>query len=571
MEVKKDIGKAFKEKLESLERQPGDALWDAISKDLDTKKKKQFPYFLIYIYSLPAIVCILYMLFCLSSDYPTSQKQDSVQMDIPEYNQSSTLKENTFVNNETFKDSSAERMADTKNDANNAAWKDANASDLTNRMASDRTAKENRHRKDKNKKYGSSIPIVIKNSTTLKNKEQKNNSKTTGYKHNTYIPGGSAAGNTKIVKNAKTRNKSIKHPTALHGLKTSIDQASGNSHTKSGNTISASDNYKQPTDKQNITGNDNGNIISENSSTTANRKNTASEIITVGKISLSQNDSLTENIPVVKDSLKTELSKEVLAEEKEGTKKDSLAPVVIKRFSVFAYGGPSLFRFPYSTIKTDSTTANVSTSNNFQYGVLFGYRINEKFSIRTGLSVSRLKQTARDLKLSYYMYTSIDGSDIDMGILPPPPIKGIDYTSTYFEAHTRVISEIGYSTYAAIINIERKVSYLEVPLEISYMPFNKKLGMTITGGGSLLMLTKNEVYAYNQKGSVFLGEWNAVAKTSFTGSFGLGLHYNFSPSLQLNAEPAFKYYFNTYKDYKPYSLNIRFGLQYNFDIGEQKK
>lgn len=566
MEVKKDIGKALKEKLESLERQPDDALWDAISKDLHTKKKKQFTYFLIYIYSLPAIVCILYMLFCLSSHYPTSQKQDSVQMDIPEYNQSSTLKENTFVNNETFKDSSAERIADTKNDANNAAWKDANASHLTNRMASARTAKENRHRKDKNKKYGSSIPIVIKNSTTLKNKEQKNNSKTTGYKHNTHISGGSATGNTKIAKNAKTRNKSIKYLTALHGLKTSIDQASGNSHTKSGNTINASDNYKQPTDKQNITGNDNGNTISENSSTTANRKNTASEIITIGKISLSQNDSLTENIPVVKDSLKTELSKEVLAEEKERIKKDSLAPVVIKRFSVFAYGGPSFFNFPERKIVTDSTSSNITTKSATRFGVLFGYRLNNKLSIRTGLSVYKLKQSASKIKLSYYM----DSSSLEIYIMPPPDFDWIDYKQPFETHSSQIINTLG-ENYNAIINIDRELRYLEIPLEIGYNLIDKKFGMNLFGGGSLLLLTKNEVFAYNENGKMYLGKWNAAAKTSLTGTLGLGLHYNFSPSLQLNAEPMLNYNFTTYKDSKPYSLTIRLGMQYNFDIPKNKK
>ena len=47
MENKKDIGKAFREKLDGLQKQPGNAVWDAIKKDLPKKKPRFLPLFWI--------------------------------------------------------------------------------------------------------------------------------------------------------------------------------------------------------------------------------------------------------------------------------------------------------------------------------------------------------------------------------------------------------------------------------------------------------------------------------------------------------------------------------------------
>ncbi len=86
MEVKKDIGKAFREKLDNLDRMPGDALWDAINKDLDVKKKRQFPLFWFFIGSLSllAIIGTVYFITHLSPDNNAAGiKQDNLQKQYP--------------------------------------------------------------------------------------------------------------------------------------------------------------------------------------------------------------------------------------------------------------------------------------------------------------------------------------------------------------------------------------------------------------------------------------------------------------------------------------------------------
>lgn len=561
MEIKKDIGKAFREKLDNLERLPGDALWDAISKDLDKKKKRQFPYFWLYIYSLPAIVFMLFLLYNLNPDYTVAaKKQDSIQMDATTDNTAPSLKENTFVNNRKFKDPFASGIANPKNKVNVATGKDTINSHLTtkNTTTGNTTVKESGNAEGKKKNNGKSGLVTIKSHNALKNKANTTNG-VNNQKNTQHL----AVKRERYAKTSKTRNKAIKHSASLQGFKNRTALASGGDNTKSGNLDSGSEDDKLLNEiRQNIKGDSHGNTNSQNNGVTANSKDTASEITTIAKTLLSGNDSLAATLEITKDSLKTETPKEVLAEEKEKTKKDSLAPVVIKRFSVFAYGGPLFFSFPERKIVTDSTTSNITTKSATGFGVLFGYRLNSKLRIRTGLSFYKLKQSAANIKLNYTMATN--------ELLPPEDFRWIDYNYPYGFNNSLIISTLG-SNYQALINIDRKLSYFELPLEINYTLLDNKFGINLTGGGSLLLLTKNEVFAYNENGKMYLGTWNAVAKTSFTGSFGVGLHYNLSPSLQLNAESLFNYYLDTYNDSKPYSLNIRLGMQYNFDIGSTKK
>jgi len=159
----------------------------------------------------------------------------------------------------------------------------------------------------------------------------------------------------------------------------------------------------------------------------------------------------------------------------------------------------------------------------------------------------------------------MESTGTEIGLVPSPDFTWIDYQQPFGTNSGVIISNLG-DNYQAIINIDRELSYVEIPLEVNYNLFDRRFGLNIFGGGSMLLLNKNEVTAYNEKGKMYLGKWNAAAKTSFTGTLGLGLYYKFTPSLQLNAEPVFNYYFNTYTDSKPYSFTFRLGLQYNFDF-----
>jgi hypothetical protein len=77
MENKKDIGKAFREKLDLLDKVPGDHVWDAIETDLDKKKKRRvLPFWFI----LTDIATMTLLLFFIASDFIGNKQSGS---DIP--------------------------------------------------------------------------------------------------------------------------------------------------------------------------------------------------------------------------------------------------------------------------------------------------------------------------------------------------------------------------------------------------------------------------------------------------------------------------------------------------------
>jgi hypothetical protein len=575
MEVKKDIGKAFREKLDSLDRQPGDALWNAISTDLDKQKKKKSPFLWLYIFS-SSLVAIMLMVYVLSNVSRSDNDAGSAKPDGVPNNSITTGSlpsangENSSGSQNAINDSSANTPEQPQNTADGITLTDT---ERNNAELENSSSTKNSNAKKGGAKNNTTVGTDNGTGSTLKSSNLKNNtvSATKQQQHKQHTTRTNSSNNSKTAKSGNTKKSYPASSYTAAGKDISASakdntDANNNGGTKTaantGNTtIADNSNDKLSTNK-------NGTIAEKQNSNTPESSNAASSAATSAKeIGTKEigtafpHDSIPETI-VAKDSLKPELPKEIAKEKKEENKEDSIVPKPFKKFSIYAYGGPSYFSFPDRTIATDSTTANVSTSNTIRYGVLFGYRINNKLSIRTGLSLFNLKQSAKNLKLSYYMETTpIGGAQI----VPPPDFTWIDYQQPFGTNSSQIINTLG-ENYNAIINIDRELSYVEIPLEVSYDLFDKKFGLNVFGGGSMLILNKNKVFAYNEKGKMYLGEWNAAAKTSFTGTLGLGLNYNFSPSLQLNAEPVFNYYFNSFKDSKPYSFTFRIGLQYNFDF-----
>jgi hypothetical protein len=576
MQDKKDIGQAFREKLDSLNRQPGDALWNSISRDLDKKKKRKFPFFWFSIlsFSVLAIVGLVYFASNFNGNNNSGlTKQESLQNDIPA-NHSTTGIQNPVENKNTPKASSVSGVADNQNDKDKRT--DATDAKVKSKNSASANSASTAKVKSDDKKGSNTGKAIFEAGAGSKTGRNKNNATANKGRKQT-ISNQDETASTDNLKIAKTTNKSKKRSTPLYNPKNKAVVASGNGNTESGfaATASSSKRSRKKTatqsnaqEQKSITefGKRPANAPGETSATAFVR--TGAEAANREGVTATVHDTLSENSLIPKDSLITELPKEEVAEEKEKNKKDSLNPVVVKRFSVFAYGGPSFFNFPEKTIVTDSTTSNITTKSATRFGVLLGYRLNSKLSIRTGLSVYKLKQSASKIKLNYIMGGGDDAAN--PGLIPSDDFTWIDYKLPFGMNSSQIINTLG-ENYQVIINIDRDLSYLEIPLEIGYNLFDRKFGVDVFGGGSMLLLTKNEVSAYNEKGRMYLGKWNAAATTSFTGTLGLNLNYNLNPSLQLNAEPVLNYYFNTYNDSKPSSFSVRVGLQYNFDIGAKKK
>lgn len=207
---------------------------------------------------------------------------------------------------------------------------------------------------------------------------------------------------------------------------------------------------------------------------------------------------------------------------------------------------------------------------NFSYGVQVSYAINDRLSLRSGVSNVDLGYTTGGVELATgpvaialstvdYGGRSVVLSAFDQGTLanlPPPtgendPFAGLTPKSTSGNAE-----------------LIQNLSYYEVPMELKYALLNKRFGVNMIGGFSTLFLGDNEISVRDGDFRDVLGEANNLNSVSFSTNFGLGFDYKISKRLKFNVEPMFKYQLNPYSDssvdFKPYYFGVYSGLSFKF-------
>lgn len=203
---------------------------------------------------------------------------------------------------------------------------------------------------------------------------------------------------------------------------------------------------------------------------------------------------------------------------------------------------------------------------NFSYGVKVSYQLNERLSIRSGVS---------NVDLSY----ATSGLDLATGPVAQA-LRSVDYggktvVTTAVDSGTLIENTSGNpfdnltpKSASGEVQLIQNINYYEVPLELKYALINSKFGINILGGFSSLFLGDNEVSVRADNLNETLGEANNLSEVSFTTNVGLGLDYKISKKFKFNLEPMFKYQLNPYTDssvnFKPYYLGVYTGFSYRF-------
>jgi len=192
------------------------------------------------------------------------------------------------------------------------------------------------------------------------------------------------------------------------------------------------------------------------------------------------------------------------------------------------------------------------------------YAINKKLSIRTGVSNVTFDYNTNDVLISAGMERSSLGNINTTG----------QNQFLHFGTGRRAATENVAATSNLLTTDEfpsylnQRMSYIEVPLELSYAVIDKKVGITIIGGVSTLFLNENQIVVVSDGLTSNLGEANNLNKTHFSTNIGLGVRYRFYKSFQVNFEPMFKYQINTFSNdagnFKPYYFGLYTGLSYSF-------
>ena len=210
--------------------------------------------------------------------------------------------------------------------------------------------------------------------------------------------------------------------------------------------------------------------------------------------------------------------------------------------------GSSMLSNDLSDYKTENTIT-------LAYGLKAAYALNPNLKIRTGLSVIGFEQITKNVMFS----SSITGQS-ESAISNTK--NNINYSGDLRIFNNQQQGD--YSYRASSGDIQQQTQYLEIPIEAEYSLFDTgSIGISVTGGGSTWLLSKNKIYAHTESHTEELGTADNLNKTSFSANAGLKFDMKITDGVQLNVEPNFKYLLNPVNNiekYSPYTVGVNAGI-----------
>ena len=230
-----------------------------------------------------------------------------------------------------------------------------------------------------------------------------------------------------------------------------------------------------------------------------------------------------------------------------------------KKWSV----GPTVAPVFYNSLQSGSPlnselSDNSKTSDNsLSVGVRVNYQLSQKLFIQSGINRVDLAYNTNDVNAfitsSKNGYNNINTSKPGVYLTP-----GQNATSSVKDLNRPGVSG----------DINQFMQYYELPIEMKYSLYDRKLGLNLVGGFSTMILSDNSVSFVSNDGITDLGGANNLNSLNFSGNVGVDLDYKISKSWYLNVAPMFKYQFNTYSgnsgDFRPYYFGLYSGLNYKF-------
>lgn len=275
---------------------------------------------------------------------------------------------------------------------------------------------------------------------------------------------------------------------------------------------------------------------------------------------VAQNDEESEKRSIF-EVIKEQEEEVVIAENTSGkwSVGPSVAPVY---FNATGEGSPI-----HSNFASNSKSGNV----NLSYGVTVAYNVGKRLKVRSGIHKVDFGYDTNEVLFS----SSLQGSTNEL-------IDNISYSQTSRnlvlqsknsvprEAATNdAFFELSANESPALDGkMVQQLGYIEVPLELNYALIDKKFGVNLIGGVSSLFLVDNSVLLESEGLVTEVGEANNANSVNFSTNVGVGLNYEFSPKVELNLEPVFKYQLNTFSEtagaFRPFSVGVYSGVTFKF-------
>lgn len=194
-----------------------------------------------------------------------------------------------------------------------------------------------------------------------------------------------------------------------------------------------------------------------------------------------------------------------------------------------------------SVIDSRLDSINKTQDLSITYGAFFSYHSTDRFSVRIGVNKLRLNRTTQNISSSAFTLASFSFASFNNFD------DFINNTNTF--------------------DIQQEVEYLEIPLEIRYKFYNKKIAFYGTTGVSFMTILDNNLTARADNGLIMTGKSTNINNINVSLNLGVGFQTKIFNKLFLNLEPIFKYQIRPYNNSNgthPYIINVLFGIEYKF-------
>ncbi len=547
MKDHKNIERLFQEKFKDFEAIPPQESWNIIASRLNEKKKKKriIPIW----FQLSGIAASFIIIGALIWNFQSNQNTNSPN------NSNETVV--VGVDNSNSKD----KKSNTDFNNNETLRPEKNIENLENN-----TIKFDSKRID----FEKSNPIVISNEkSNIRYKDKKNNSfeskNTLDTKNKKRYPNyNNKESNHEIVANSKAkRNKSSKKNLFLE---TDLIAT-----TKKNKNSKLNPNHNTTTSKKGLINSDKINSFFDKTETNTNYVNTSNDsLANQTKDTITAVLALSENIITNDSMLVAEISPEInpleeLLKEKEAGKNEvEKEKEKRNRWAVSTNASPVYFNSISEGSSLDSEFSKNSKEfeTTMSYGIGAVYQISNKFSFKTGVNTLTFNYNTDNVLFNTRLNSVTNN------------IKTLDRNSNSENLAFSAINSKSDLGDALILlteskgSIKQELSYVEVPLELSYKILDKKFGIDLIGGVSTLFLNANSISLISDGMEMNIGKANNLNDIHFSSNVGLGFKYNFWKSFNANFQPMFKYQINTFSEnsgnFKPYFIGLYTGVSFSF-------
>ncbi|GAB5473263.1 MAG: hypothetical protein Mars2KO_13620 [Maribacter sp.] len=513
---KKNLDKIFQEKFSDFSDVPDEKVWHAIKASLDKKKKSKrvIPLW----WKLGGVAAVLALVIYVIN--PSTSENVTVpavtNKEIPDTKTNTTIDKNGVEESLKASDTevtdinmqeSLKKEGDSSSESTSGLEKDTDANDAES----------------------GTLKFTAPSKST-----QLANGKTTETQQDSY----------RDVKNPAMESEAIVSKTEQVAAADS-NSATGNLQTSTG----------LPTEEDSDKG-----LIGKN---LEQQKGTAVAQVDTQEDSSDTSEDETTKKSIFDEIAKQEEEKEAIAENKGGkwSAGPSVAPVY---FDAMGEGSPV-----HSIFVPNSKSGDL----NLSYGLSVAYEISDKLKIRSGVHRVDFGYSTDDVEFSSSLESSAIGQITNVNY--SATAKNIVVASSAPEASLNTMDNLvsvaqdfsgqGLSQNGAMT---QQFGYLEVPVELEYALLDKRFGVNLIGGVSSLFLVDNSISLSAGELTTQMGEANNVNSVNFSTNVGIGVNYKFSPKVQLNVEPVFKYQLNTFSrtegTFQPFTVGVYSGVSFRF-------